>query len=361
MTLKRKVIAALTAFCLAAFSLTACGTEVQSNADVSRAEQTASQTQTTDNESSQSSLSDAPETTTTTTSNTTTTTTSQSTASETSTTTEKAVEASGSLETTTTTAASQAATSAQTTTKPAASAKSSTKASTKASQQAAAPKPAVPPAPTAIKPPAASSSNVKFYQDRVYVAGDSIAYGFCAYGYIPYEHNIAKGSLAMRNYTDAGWFNEFDVNGRTVKCMDAVIAKQPRLLYVSMGMNDVNLTSAQTYANNYVGFLKKVRANVPNCIIVAANITPIASFSSFTGINNIKNANAAMNAAVKAMNDPNIILFDAYSVVSGGGTYMASGYSAGDGIHLAGHVYQKLLNRLAIVLDQYSVKERLSA
>ena len=203
--------------------------------------------------------------------------------------------------------------------------------------------------------------NSGFYQDRLAIIGDSIAYGFCAYGYIPYEHNIAKGSLAMRNYTDAGWFNEFDVNGRTVKCMDAVIAKQPRLLYVSMGMNDVNLTSAQTYANNYVGFLKKVRANVPNCIIVAANITPIASFSSFTGINNIKNANAAMNAAVKAMNDPNIILFDAYSVVSGGGTYMASGYSAGDGIHLAGHVYKKILNRLAIVLDQYSVKERLSA
>lgn len=356
--MKRKVIAALTAFCLAAFSLTACGTEVQSNADVSRAEQTSSQTQTTDNESSQSSLSDAPETTTTTTSNTTTTTTSQTTASETSTTTEKAVEASGSLETTTTTSASQAATSAQTTTKPAA---ATTKTTTKAAQQTTVPKPITPPAPTTTKAPAASSSNVKFYQDRVYVAGDSIAYGFCAYGYIPYEHNIAKGSLAMRNYTDAGWFNEFDVNGRTVKCMDAVIAKQPRLLYVSMGMNDVNLTSAQTYANNYVGFLKKVRANVPNCIIVAANITPIASFSSFTGINNIKNANAAMNAAVKAMNDPNIILFDAYSVVSGGGTYMASGYSAGDGIHLAGHVYEKILNRLAIVLDQYSVKERLSA
>ena len=180
------------------------------------------------------------------------------------------------------------------------------------------------------------------------MAGDSIAYGFCAYGYIPYEHNIAKGSLAMRNYTTPGWYNEFDVGGRKVMCMDAVIAKQPKLLYVSMGMNDINITSAQTYASNYVGFLKKVRANVPNCIIVAANITPIASEKKrFHRYNNIKNANAAMNAAVKAMNDPNIILFDAYSVVSGGGTYMVSSYSAGDGIHLAGVTYQKILARLA--------------
>lgn len=339
--MKKKMLAAFISLCLAAFTLAGCGNTVEDASDVSQTEQTT-------------------ESTTTTTSETTTTTT------------ENAKEASGSLATsetasetttsekatTTTTTTSEETTTTTTTTSQAA-ATTTTKATTKAPVRTTKPA-SLKPAPTTTKAPAASSPNVKFYQDRVYVAGDSIAYGFCAYGYIPYEHNIAKGSLAMRNYTETGWFNEFVVNGRTVKCMDAVIAKQPRLLYVSMGMNDVNLTSAQTYASNYVGFLKKVRANVPNCIIVAANITPIASFSGFTGINTIQNANAAMQSAVKALNDPNIILFDAYSVVSGGGTYMASGYSAGDGIHLAGHVYEKILGRLAVVLDQYGVKERLS-
>ena len=165
----------------------------------------------------------------------------------------------------------------------------------------------------------------------------------------------------MRNYTTPGWYNEFDVGGRKVMCMDAVIAKQPKLLYVSMGMNDINITSAQTYASNYVGFLKKVRANVPNCIIVAANITPTLPRRSDFNVTRIQNCNAAMINAVKAMNDPNIILFDAYSVVSGGGTYMVSSYSAGDGIHLAGVTYQKILARLAVVLDQYGVKEKLGA
>ncbi len=207
------------------------------------------------------------------------------------------------------------------------------------------------------KAAAGSSSNVKFYQDRLYVAGDSIAYGFCAYGYIPVEHNIAQGSLAMRNYTSYGWFN---VNGKQMRCMDAVVARQPKLLYVSMGMNDINITDAQTYANNYVGFLKQVRAKVPNCIIVAANITPTEARRTDFSVTKIRNCNLLMQNAVKAMNDPNIILFDAYSVVSAGGTYMASGYGAGDGLHLAGHVYQKLLNSLAIVLDQYGVKQRLS-
>ena len=207
------------------------------------------------------------------------------------------------------------------------------------------------------KPPAGSSANVSFYQNLIHVAGDSIAYGFCAYGYIPLEHNIAQGSLAMRNYTSYGWFN---VNGRQMRCMDAVATLKPRLLYVSMGMNDINITDAQTYANNYVGFLKQVRAKVPNCIIVAANITPTEARRTDFSVTKIRNCNLLMQNAVKAMNDPNIILFDAYSVVSAGGTYMASGYGAGDGIHLAGHVYQKLLNSLAIVLDQYSVRQRLS-
>ncbi len=143
--------------------------------------------------------------------------------------------------------------------------------------------------------------------------------------------------------------------------MDAVVARQPKLLYVSMGMNDINITDAQTYANNYVGFLKQVRAKVPNCIIVAANITPTEARRTDFSVTKIRNCNLLMQNAVKAMNDPNVILFDAYSVVSAGGLYAPSGYiSDTQGVHLNGHVYQKLLNSLAIVLDQYGVKQRLS-
>ena len=226
---------------------------------------------------------------------------------------------------------------------------------TKKPAPAPAPEPVITPLPSP-KPAASSSSNVKYYQDRMVVAGDSIAFGFCTYGFIPYEHNLAQGSLAMRNYKEYGWFK---VNGSQMRVMDAIYTVKPRLLYVSMGMNDVNITNAQTYANNYVRFIKEVRSRLPGCIIVAANITPIASTSGFTDINRIINCNNAMIKAVTALGDPNTILFDAYSVVSGGGKYMSSGYSAGDGIHLSRVVYPKLLNALAIRLDQYDVRSRL--
>ncbi len=361
---KKRILSAVLSVCLAALCCTGCGNDI-TDSGISKTEQTTTESSapetTTTQQDSALEASGSLSTSETTTNEQTTTTTSES--SETTTTTSE------SSETTTTTSQSTTTTTTSQTTTTAAQATTASQATTAAKNTSAASKPATTAAQTTTKPSAtqpvnvttkaqaASSSNVKFYQDRVYVAGDSIAYGFCAYGYIPYDHNIAQGSLAMRNHTSYGWFN---VNGRQMRCLEAVFAKQPRLLYVSMGMNDVNLTSAQTYASNYVSFLRQVRAKLPNCIIVAANITPIASSSGFTSIYNIRNSNVAMQNAVKAMNDPNIILFDAYSVVSAGGTYMANGYSAGDGIHLQGHVYQKLLNRLAVVLDSYGVKERLS-
>ena len=249
---------------------------------------------------------------------------------------------------TTTTAKTTTKVTSQTTTKV-------TSQTTKKPAPAPVPEPVITPLPSP-KPAASSSSNVKYYQDRMVVAGDSIAFGFCTYGFIPYEHNLAQGSLAMRNYKEYGWFK---VNGSQMRVMDAIYTVKPRLLYVSMGMNDVNITNAQTYANNYVRFIKEVRSRLPGCIIVAANITPIASTSGFTDINRIINCNNAMIKAVTALGDPNTILFDAYSVVSGGGKYMSSGYSAGDGIHLSRVVYPKLLNALAIRLDQYDVRSRL--
>jgi hypothetical protein len=193
---------------------------------------------------------------------------------------------------TTTTAKTTTKVTSQTTTKV-------TSQTTKKPAPAPAPAPVIIPLPSP-KPAASSSSNVKYYQDRMVVAGDSIAFGFCSYGFVPYEHNLAQGSLAMRNYKEYGWFN---VNGSQMRVMDAIYAVKPRLLYVSMGMNDINITNAQTYANNYVGSLKKVRARVPGCIIVAANITPTEAKRTDFSVVKIKNCNNLMQSAVQAMND----------------------------------------------------------
>lgn len=236
-----------------------------------------------------------------------------------------------------------------------------TKQTTQTTQATTAPKPTET-SPTGTKPadPSGTSANVKFYQDRVVIAGDSIAYGFCAYGYVPYEHNIAKGSTAMRNYSDTSLFM-FDPTGTSLSMMDAIKAVRPSLLYISMGMNDVNLIDAQTYTANYKEFIQKAKQQVPDCVIVAATITPISAASNFTDINKIRACNEGVKKLVEEMNDPNVILFDAYSVIVGDdGMYSAPNTTGPDGIHLSGACYQKLLDNLALRLDQYSAKDKIT-
>lgn len=208
--------------------------------------------------------------------------------------------------------------------------------------------------------PSGKSDNVKFYQDRVVIAGDSIAYGFCAYGYVPYEHNIAKGSTAMRNYDDKGLFN-FDPTGTPLSMMDAIKAVKPSILYVSMGMNDVNLIDDKKYVERYREFIQKAKQAAPGCVIVAASITPIAATSTFTDINKVRACNEGLKKLIAELNDPDVIFFDAYSVIVGSdGVYAAQGTTGPDGIHLTGNCYQMLLERLAVLLDQYGVKDKLS-
>ena len=213
---------------------------------------------------------------------------------------------------------------------------------------------------TAVPDPNGKSDNVKFYQDRIVIAGDSIAYGFCAYGYVPYGHNIAKGSTAMRNYTDTSLFM-FDPTGTDLPMMDAIKAVKPSLLYISMGMNDVNLIDAETYCAKYKEFIQQAKQQVPDCIIVAASITPISSTCGFTDINNIKACNEGLKKLITELNDPNVLFFDAYSVIVGpDGSYSAPNTTGPDGIHLVGSCYQTLLEKLSVLLDANGMKDKIT-
>ncbi len=213
---------------------------------------------------------------------------------------------------------------------------------------------------TKAAPADGKSENVKFYQDRIVIAGDSIAYGFCAYGYIPYERNIAKGSTALRQYDDTSLFT-FDPTGTALSFVDAIGAVKPSLLYISMGMNDVNLIDDAKYIERYKDLIAKVKQKVPDAIIVTASITPITQGCTFTDINTIRKFNEELKKMTEGMNDPNVVFFDAYAAIAGpDGMYTAAENAAQDGIHLAGPCYQTLLEKLAVTLDQYGMKDKIT-
>lgn len=212
----------------------------------------------------------------------------------------------------------------------------------------------VPPAPkppviTAQPPaviPTGSSPNSAFYQQNIVIAGDSIATGFSLFGFVPSNHSLSLGSLSMSNID---WYYP---QNKGVSFVDGVMAVQPKLLYMSMGMNDVNMTTPEKYAEKYISVINQILSKTPNATIVAAGITPVTDGIRYTNNARIRSFNAALSNAVKGMNSDRVYYFDAYSVLADPATLgLRQGYSSGDGIHLANNCYSLLLSALYNMLD----------
>lgn len=212
----------------------------------------------------------------------------------------------------------------------------------------------VPPAPkppviTAQPPaviPTGSSPNSAFYQQNIVIAGDSIATGFSLFGFVPSNHSLSLGSLSMSNID---WYYP---QNKGVSFVDGVMTVQPKLLYMSMGMNDVNMTTPEKYAEKYISVINQILSKTPNATIVAAGITPVTDGIRYTNNARIRSFNAALSNAVKGMNSDRVYYFDAYSVLADPATLgLRQGYSSGDGIHLATNCYSQLLSALYNMLD----------
>ena len=196
------------------------------------------------------------------------------------------------------------------------------------------------------------SPNADFYQQRIAVAGDSIAYGFNAYGFVPYERNLAQESVSMWNleyFTFCGGFG----------LVDAAAYVDPEILYMSLGMNDVNMNDSASFASKYREVIEQILDKCADTTIIVAGITPIGYESSFTSNERIREYNSALSNMVSELNDSRVCYFDAYSVVSDEYGMLRYDCSGGDGIHLQTHCYSDFLNTLYNFLDDTNIREHI--
>ena len=202
---------------------------------------------------------------------------------------------------------------------------------------------------------AGTSPNSAFYQERMAVAGDSLAYGFNYYGFIPDMHNIATESVSMWNLD----YFTFNYGYGDIGMVDAVDYIRPRLLYMSMGMNDVNMSSPETYVQRYREVIEQIRQRVPDINIVVAAITPVCSYSNFIRNDIVRDYNTALKQMVEDMNSPKIVFFDAYSVVCDENLDLRDEYTSGDGIHIYIPCYNDILTALFDYLDSIDFRKEM--
>ena len=211
---------------------------------------------------------------------------------------------------------------------------------------------------TTTAPPTAgsyvgNSPNSDFYQSRLAIAGDSIAYGFNAYGFIPNERNIATESVSM-------WNLDYFTFSTGMGLVDTVAYVNPAILYMSMGMNDVNMSTPEEYAERYKSTIYEIRNRVPDIHIVVAGITPVTSSSDFISNETIRAFNTALENMVNEISSNHVYYFDAYSVVADQYTLeLRPECTGGDGIHLVSTCYYDFLNALYDMLDETPVKSHI--
>lgn len=215
--------------------------------------------------------------------------------------------------------------------------------------------------PTEYQPPVYNyistgvSPNSSFYQDRLVIVGDSIAYGFNAYGYIPYEHNIASESLAVWNMDSYS----FDVGGGPMGLFDAVSYTYSPLYYVSIGMNDIYTYYPDDYAWSMRYIAEDILARVPTATVVVGGITPVSEGNYYTDNDTIREFNYALENVINDMQSSRVIFFNTHEVLCDQNT-MALGwdYAGGDGLHLNSSAYSQMLNCLFNFLDYtYAVEQ----
>ena len=202
-----------------------------------------------------------------------------------------------------------------------------------------------------------TSPNSALYQENLFTAGDSITLGLKYYGFIPREHSIAGDSVSMWNLSHFS----FNIDGEELELVDAVEKLHPKMLYMWLGMNDVNLNMPQKFVKKYSEVIEEIRERIPDIIIIVAAITPVSSGCKVVKNTIIRDYNAALMEMVKRIDSPNVLFFDDYSVICDDDLCLTGGYSSGDGMHLYIPCYTDIFTALFDYLDTTDIKTKLEA
>ena len=169
--------------------------------------------------------------------------------------------------------------------------------------------------------------------------GDSICSGFGVYGFS--RNCYAKAGVAARNILEF----TFDSGGYQVGPLTTLVNSGAENLVFLMGTNDVNMVSAEEYANYYGDFLSKVESACSGVNIYVISVTPVTDESDFCYNYMLDDLNDRLKAMTESSSRPRHYI-DAASLLKNDDGALRDIYSAGDGIHLSRSAYYAILHAL---------------
>lgn len=188
-----------------------------------------------------------------------------------------------------------------------------------------------------------SEADEEFLAGCVFV-GDSICSGLSRYGILGERQVAAQGNIAARNIFDF----TFTENGAELSLLSLLVDRKPRTVVFSMGMNDVNITTAQEFTENYKNLLRTAEGFLPDARLVVLSITPVKKDSEFTANETIDRFNLALKEMIGE--NESWTFADVTPEMKNADNALKTNYDGGDGIHLSPDAYDAILGQLCGLL-----------
>lgn len=187
------------------------------------------------------------------------------------------------------------------------------------------------------------------YLKNIVIVGDSIASGFSTYDRLPSEQVLAVGSVGARNIHSF----DFTVNGESMDILDAISIVNPQYIFMSMGMNDINLSTSEEYIANYSQNIDDILNICTNSTIIVMGITPITAYTDFSTNEEIDTYNEALKLMAKSYRDigKKVYYINVSRYLKDEQNNLKTEFSSGDGIHLAQSTYDYIFTSMMSSLE----------
>jgi lysophospholipase L1-like esterase len=179
---------------------------------------------------------------------------------------------------------------------------------------------------------------VQDYIDSIIFLGDSTTYGMKYYGVLKDGKDTkqvwtpANGTLTLSYQSFVKIVYPDDGTEMTIR--DAVKAKKPAMMIITLGVNGVSFMDKDYFISEYTSLVKDIMDLSPDTKIILQSIFPVASnYDKLDTINNKKIAEANLWVQQVAA-DTGARYLDTQSVLTGSDGFLNEDYSNGDGLHL---------------------------
>ncbi|MDE5577559.1 MAG: hypothetical protein K2J11_09250 [Oscillospiraceae bacterium] len=209
------------------------------------------------------------------------------------------------------------------------------------------------PAPRVIVPKLEWTSldwNKEFMEDTIFV-GDSVCRALYVYNDLLTTKQVAAtGGAAARNIYDY----TFKMENNEFTLREAAEHYKPKVFFLWMGINDINMTERDVYANNLKAIAEDMLSISPESKVVILSMSPTSDYHEWNANERIRDYNAAAKEMCEAIEGEEIYYLDIQDILSDEEGYLLPECDSGDGMHLSQMAYTRLLSYITVAMDVQS-------